>query len=34
MFIGQVKLIYMDKSLVTVLCSVYKLRVEKIMQTY
>lgn len=23
MFIGQVKLIYMDKSLVTVLCSVY-----------
>lgn len=34
MFSDQVKLIYMDKGLVTVLCSVCKLRGGKIMETY
>lgn len=34
MFSNQVKLIYMDKGSLTVLCSVYKLRGGKIMETY
>lgn len=34
MFSEQVKLIYVDKGLVTVLCSVCKLRGGKVMETY